>query len=263
MFAAALFVVLQAAPAVAAAECRDGQLSIVTTVRELLLRGDDGRARQALESLPAGSDACTPLHLTRLAVLGWLEARDLAAVGGAAERLGPVRSTLDRLALVRIQPPPQTSPAVPGSNSSPVPAAPANASPAGPEVLNLQVEYAATLIRAAIAAAQDERPEMELLLDHARDLVQRIELRGQRAIWPRPFNLAAGELWLEVDRFEESRAAYARAVQADPSSAAHIGLARALARLGRLEQACEAYKLAKDPSSDLRAIAKKELARCR
>ncbi len=73
--------------------------------------------------------------------------------------------------------------------------------------------------------------ELELLLTHARDLTERLS----RALAPShvaaTFNLLAGELWLEVDRFEEARAAFERAVKADASPIASVGLARALARL--------------------------------
>ena len=55
---------------------------------------------------------------------------------------------------------------------------------------------------------------MELLLTHARDLADGSH-RARPARWPRPFNLLAGELWLEVDRYEDARAAFERAVRAD------------------------------------------------
>jgi len=82
-------------------------------------------------------------------------------------------------------------------------------------------------------------------------------------VWPRPYNLAAGELWFEVDRYDEARAAYERAVQGDVSAAALVGLARAHARSGRLESACATYRRAVDAAPELRALAKGDLARCR
>ena len=221
-------------------ECRDGELSVMTTIRELLARGDEARARQAVNSLPA-DNACAPLRMARLALTGWFEARALAAFGGAAERLGPVKKTLAELDGYR----------------APAPDAPSST------VIALEVEYAQTLIRAAVAAAQDERPEMELLLGHALDLVQRLEQRNAHASWPRPYNIAAGELWFEVDRYEESRAAFERAVQADASSAALVGLARAQARLGRAEQGCVTLKRARDAATELRTKATADLPRCR
>jgi tetratricopeptide (TPR) repeat protein len=225
----------------AAEECRDGQLSVATTIRELLERGDDGLAREAVAAV-ASDASCPALELARLSISGWFEARALAAVGGPADTLAPVRAVLD--ALEKLAPAPTSS----------APQRDARA---------LQVEYASTTIRAAVAAAQDERPEMELLLGHARDLVQRLQQRSVRALWPRPFNVIAGELWFEVDRYDDARLAYERAVQSDASAAALVGLARAQARLGRAEQACATYKRARDIGATLREAAKSDLGRCR
>jgi hypothetical protein len=128
--------------------------------------------------------------------------------------------------------------------------------------LALEAEYAQTAIRAAIAAAQDERPEMELLLAHARDLTERLAARSRRALWPRPFNLLAGELWLEVDRYEDARLAYERAVTDRATPLALSGLARALARLNRHAEACQTYGRMRDDTGPLRDEARAYLARC-
>lgn len=212
---------------------------MVTSIRELLDRGDHDVARRAVASLPPDSDACVPLQVARLAVRGWFEARAAAAAGGPPEMLRPIDATLEQLEKLK------------GSGAAP-------ASP-----IAIEIQYAQTIIRAAISAAQDERPEMELLLGHARDLVQRLQARSVRALWPQPYNLAVGELWFEVDRYDEARAAYERAVQSDGSAAALMGLARTLARSGRLDDACATSKRATDASPELRAAAKADLARCR
>jgi tetratricopeptide (TPR) repeat protein len=237
-----LFAASQASGLVVTETCRDGQLSIVTTVRELLDRGDDQIAREALGSLSTENSGCASLELTRIALVGWFEARALAPYGGAAERLGPARKALQQLGELRLE---------------------ATAPSPQQEAFAIQVEYARTALQAAIAAAQDERPEMELLLGHARDLVQRLEQRSVRARWPQPFNLLAGELWFEVDRYEEARASYERAVQSDASPAALVGLARAQARLGRYDLACATYKRVREVGATLRETAKDDLARCR
>lgn len=117
--------------------------------------------------------------------------------------------------------------------------------------LAMEAEYADVAVRALVAAAQDERPEMELLLTHARDLAERLAARGRRAIWPRPFNLLAGELWLEVDRYEDARAAFERAVRDAPSPLALIGLGRALERLDRRPEACQAFRQVRGARHDL------------
>jgi tetratricopeptide (TPR) repeat protein len=127
----------------------------------------------------------------------------------------------------------------------------------------LEAEYAHTCVQAAVAAAQDERPVMELLLTHARDLAERLQQRDRRANWPLPFNFVAGDLWFEVDRYDEARAAYERAVQSAPSALALVGLARTQSRLGRAEEACATYARVKDAAAGLRAAAAKDLSRCR
>ena len=82
-------------------------------------------------------------------------------------------------------------------------------------------------------------------------------------MWPRPFNLLAGELWLEVDRFEEARAAFERAVKADAGPVAIVGLARALARLGRHEEACRLWLRVPDDAQTLREATRQDFAECR
>src|SRR5262245_46513212 len=108
-------------------------------------RGEDSLAVDAVASgSRSAGDACDPAELARAAIAGWFEARRLAAKGGAAELLGPVTQRITELKAI-------TTPA-----------------------LAIEVEYAVIVVRAAIAAAQDERPEMELLLQQARDLSERL-----------------------------------------------------------------------------------------
>jgi hypothetical protein len=100
-------------------------------------------------------------------------------------------------------------------------------------------------IRAAVSAAQEEREEMALFLDHARDLSKQMALAGAPAQWPVPIDELEGELWLEVDRFAEARDAYQRATKSTGSPNAWIGLARASDRLGDTIAACAAYTRAR------------------
>ena len=228
----ALLAALQLAVVNAPAACGPAHAGADARAQQHLLRGDDPGARREL-SLSTSDGLCALLRLAMIALDGWAEARALAPAGGAADLLGPVQRTLEQLQ------------AFAESDDA------------------LEAEYAQTAIRAAVAAAQDERPEMELLLTHARDLSERLQLRGRRAAWPRPWNLLAGELWFEVDRFDDARAAYQRAASGEPSSAALVGLARAHARLGQLAAACAAYRRATDAAPPLRALAATDLARCR
>lgn len=148
--------------------------------------------------------------LRRVAMDGWIAARELAPKGGAVEFLGPVNLRLKALD------------AIPG----------------------LPARYAEIAIRAAVSAAQEERDEMALLLAHARDLSNQMELVGAPAQWPLPIDELEGELWLEVDRFTEARDAYERATKTHPTPNAWVGFARAADKLGDVVTACRAYTTA-------------------
>jgi tetratricopeptide (TPR) repeat protein len=230
--ALALLVAFRLAILTSQAPCTATHLAVVADAEHQLVRGDDQGARAALGATATAAE-CDLIQVATLALDGWREARALAPAGGAADLLGPVRRTLEQLDSLM------------------------------PTEERLEAEYAHTAIRAAVAAAQDERPEMELMLTHARDLAERLQLRGRRAVWPRPLNLLVGELWFEVDRFDDARAAYQRAVAGDASPAALVGLARALARLGQTAAACTTYRRAVEAAPALRAAAAADLAGCR
>jgi hypothetical protein len=143
----------------------------------------------------------------RIAMAGWIAARELAPKGGAVALLGPVNQRLKEL------------------DSLPGPAA----------------RYADVAVRAAVSAAQEERDELGVFLAHARDLSNTMALTGSPAQWPLPIDELEGELWLEVDRFTEARDAYQRATKLKPSANAWVGLARANVRLNDVIGACAAY----------------------
>jgi len=142
-----------------------------------------------------------------VAMEGWVAARALAPRGGALELLGPVNQRLKALD------------SLPGSAA----------------------RYADVAIRAAVSAAQDEREELDVFLAHARDLSDLMAIAGRPAQWPLPIDELEGELWLEVDRYTESRDAFRRAIAVKPTANALIGLARASDRLGDVVGACAAY----------------------
>lgn len=143
----------------------------------------------------------------RVAMEGWRAARALAPKGGALDLLGPVNLRLREL----------------------------------DQWPNISARYAEVAIRAAVSAAQEERDEMALFLEHARGLSSQMALAGAVAEWPLPIDELEGELWLEVDRFVEARDAYARATAARPTPNAWVGLARTSDKLGDVAAACAAY----------------------
>lgn len=160
-----------------------------------------------IASLVAQAKPVPDSEVQRVAMAGWQAARALAPKGGAIDQLGPVNARLKEL----------------------------------DQMPNIAARYAETAIRAAVSAAQEERDEMALLLTHARALSNQLALAGTPAQWPLPIDELEGELWLEVDRFAEARAAFERATETRPTPNAWIGLARAADRLGDTVAACRAY----------------------
>jgi hypothetical protein len=104
-------------------------------------------------------------------------------------------------------------------------------------------EVASMMMRAVAAASQHERGEMAIYLAEA----TRIEGVLQAAKMPRvPLISAhelAGELWLQVHRFEDARTAYQKAEQAvGRTGRVRLGLARAAVRLVDRQSACREYR---------------------
>src|SRR4030095_4239370 len=104
-------------------------------------------------------------------------------------------------------------------------------------------EVARVFLLAAASAAQSERGEMGLLLEHAINL----ERQQRSAALPgAPIVTAheiAGDLWLQVHRFEDARRAYLdAATQIGPTRRVTLGLARTSFRLGDTRTACEQYR---------------------
>jgi hypothetical protein len=200
---------------------RDPVPALLDAAREDLGRLDDDSAAVSLTADAGPPGGCPELDVARLAVSGWAEARRLALVGGAPEALGSIRQILERLAFVVSERPATT-------------------------VHSQRAAYAHAVLRAAVAAAQDERDEMQVYLMHARTLAESLRLAREAYTWPLPIDLVEGELWLEVDRFVEAREAFARVAGAALAARAALGLGRSLERLDDVPGACAAYRRAAD-----------------
>lgn len=233
MLAIALVVLkIASAPAAQQSGCTEVEIKALERIAAMMASGDDEAVAAAVARDAGQPTGCARTKLSRLALLGWFEARRLAPKGAPVALLGPVNQRLRELRAI-------TSPELAG-----------------------EVEYADVTIRAAIAAGQDERPEMGLLLEQARDLTERLVERGRRPLWPRPFNLLAGELWFEVDRYADAATAFERATRADGSPAAFAGLGRSLEALGRHAEACRAFTQIGTAAGALRTETTTFLAGC-
>lgn len=176
------------------------------------LAGEFAAAAAQLRGSYVAHDMCRELVVAAWAWDGWQAAVVAASRGGSDESLAGVRAALASL-------------------GAPGPTATHGA-------------YATAVLSAAIAAAQDERDEMQVWLEHARALASRLALAGDRARWPLPIDLVDGELWSRVDDDELAEASYTRALAERDSAAGWRGLARARDRRGNREGACAAYRKA-------------------
>jgi hypothetical protein len=112
----------------------------------------------------------------------------------------------------------------------------AAAETAGPRSGN---ELRRLVLNSAIVASQDEREELKILLVHAASIAERLSDRCAILVAE-----LAGDLWLQVDRYEDARRAYASALARRVTRApARLGLARAEARLGNRAAAMENYQV--------------------
>jgi tetratricopeptide (TPR) repeat protein len=94
------------------------------------------------------------------------------------------------------------------------------------------------VLMAAIVASQDEREELKILLTHGAALAARLSDRCAAS-----FGELAGDLWLQVDRYEDARRAYTAALRLRPTRARiRLGLARAASRLGDFAGAVSNYR---------------------
>jgi hypothetical protein len=151
-------------------------------------------------------------QLAAVYVRGLIDAHEASRQGGSPESLTPVRQAIAWLELV--------------ANGRPGPA-----------------EIARLMLQAAAAAAQSERDEMRLYLDTA----IRMERVQRAAGMPGAPILAAaetaGDLWLQVHRYDEARRTYDDAAQQIGSSPRILyGRARAARGLNDVPMACEAFR---------------------
>ena len=121
-------------------------------------------------------------------------------------------------------------------------------------------EIVGFVLRAAMAAAQSERDEMAVMLAQALQVERGRGARGQGGAPLISAHEMAGELWLQVHRYDEAAAAYriGRAYAGD-SPRTTIGLARALARQNQAGAACEEYRRLADQARGLRPALGEEL----
>lgn len=204
--------------------CEEG----LVRARTLAGRFQTAEAIAALDATAkAGCDVSASLTYLR----GLLAAQAAATKGGDNESLEPVRAAAATLE--------------------------AEGPSGGP------AEISSLILRAAAAAAQSERDEMAVFLAQALQLERARGARGASGAPVLSAHDVAGELWLQVHRYDEAAAAFlvARAVGTSPRVA--VGLARARARDKRVSEACDAYRDVEEVAAAIPGVMKAELAEAR
>jgi hypothetical protein len=161
-----------------------------------------------LEAAPAD---CETTRVALLYLRGLQAARDAYRTGGDEQSLKPVMAAIDELTTL--------------AKSNP------------------RADLLRVTLMAAAAAAQSERDDMSLLLDQARSLELKLVFASGAAAPGVTAHEAAGDLWLQVHRFESARAAYLEAMELTGSSPRiSLGLARVAVQLRDGAAACTAYR---------------------
>jgi hypothetical protein len=187
--------------------CRDAPAMLAAARERAALLDVKGAATLLASDLSGCTDTAVPYWYLR----GLLAARDAYRYGGSPESLEPVTAAIAELA----------------SRSSLIPAA----------------EIARVVLMAASSAAQSEREEMALFLEHALTLERQQRSAGLAGAPMVSAHEVAGDLWLQVHRFDDARQAYVEAVkQVGSTRRTTLGLARTAFRLGDQQGACEHYQ---------------------
>jgi hypothetical protein len=160
----------------------------------------------AMQQLQAAVKArCSAAQIQDAYLRGWIAARDAYRAGGSPDSLKEVETAI--------------------------------------AFLNRSGEKVAVyVLQAAEAAAQSERETLALFIDQA---VQLESVRLSAGQPPAPIitaHEAAGDLWLQVHRYEDARRAYLRAAErVGTTPRITLGLARVAARLKDFNEACRQY----------------------
>ena len=169
------------------------------------LKGATTRLADGIAACPETAAAYWYLH-------GLIAAREAYRFGGSPESLEPVKR-----AMAELEPRARELPTA---------------------------EIARVLLQAAASAAQSEREEMGLFLEYALALEGKARSANQGGAPIVSAYEVAGDLWLQVHRFDDAQRAYVTAAERVGSTRrVTLGLARSAFRLGALPKACEQYRI--------------------
>lgn len=165
----------------------------------------------AIERLDVAPSGCQEAKVAAIYARGLLASREAYGAGGSPESLEPVRAAIAALESL------------------------AGGAPGAADVSR-------TALLAAAAAAQSERDEMWLLIEHTLRLEDVQLSAGQPGAPLVTAHELAGELWLQVHRYEDAGRFFTRAAQrVGRTLRVTLGLARSSARLNQADAACDEY----------------------
>jgi hypothetical protein len=166
-------------------------------------------ARRLQAAVKAG---CPDAVVASAYVRGLLAARDAYRVGGSPQSLAPV---LEAIRILR----------------------------SASQSTNDRAAIAAYALQAAAAAAQSERDDLSFMIEHTVRLEGGILFAGKSGLPLVTAHELAGDLWLQVYRYDDARMAYERARNiVGDTPRVTIGLARVAARLDATTTACTLYR---------------------
>ncbi len=163
--------------------------------------------------LTAAGLGCASADIAARYLRALIAAREAYREGGSTESLAPVREAVELLDARGAQLP-------------------------GP------TQIVRAVLLAAAAAAQSEREEMALFIEHAISLEALQLAAGQPGAPGVTAHEIAGDLWLQVHRYDDARRAYTRAAERlGTRPRMTLGLARVAVRLKDTDAACAEYRM--------------------
>lgn len=160
----------------------------------------------------AAGSGCADAEISALYLRGLVAATEAYRQGGSPQSLEPVTRAVAALDAL-------------GAQTRPGPS-----------------QIARFVLLAAAAASQSERDEMALLLDHAIRLEALQLTAGQPGAPAVTAHEIAGDLWLQVHRYEDARSAYLRAeARLGRTPRVTLGLARVAMQMNEAASACREY----------------------
>jgi hypothetical protein len=190
------------------AQCSPEATALMKTATERAALFDLAGALQRMQA--AAMSGCVDARLPAVYLRGWIAARDAYRAGGSPDSLRSVSQSISMLQDI-------------GRTG--------------------QAQIAALVLQAAAAAAQSERDDLALMINYAIELEDRNLAAKQPGLPMITAHEAAGDLWLQVHRYDDARQAYTKAAaRVGSTPRITLGLARLAVRIDALATACKQYQ---------------------